>query len=109
MSKIILIAIDMDGTILNELDEITDYTKDMIKQAEQAGIHVVISTGRPLATCISYVRDLELSSYVITSNGAEIYTTDEELIEQHIMHPEKMEQLCHIRSEEHTSELQSRF
>src|SRR5699024_1891285 len=82
MSKIKLIALDMDGTLLNELEEITDYTKDMIKQAEQAGIHVVISTGRPLATCISYVGDLELSSYVITSNGAEIYTTDEELIEQ---------------------------
>jgi len=96
MSKIKLIALDMDGTLLNELDEVTDYTKDMIKQAQREGIHVVISTGRPLATCISYVSDLELSSYVITSNGAEIYTADEELIEQHTMHPEKMEQLWHI-------------
>src|SRR5699024_2806642 len=30
------------------------------------------------------------------SNGAEIYTTDDELIEQHIIHSEKMEQLWHI-------------
>src|SRR5699024_12336350 len=71
-------------------------TIEMIKQAEESGIHSFIRTLTPLATCISYVSDLEMSSYVITSNGPEIYTTDEELIEQHIMHTEKMEKLWHI-------------
>lgn len=96
MSEIKLIALDMDGTLLNEENVVTENTKRIIKQAEQQGIYVVISTGRPLATSISYAKELELSSYIITTNGAEIYTVEEELIEQHTINATKMEQLWHI-------------
>lgn len=96
MSKIKLIALDMDGTLLNDEEIVTDYTKRVIKRAIDAGIEVVISTGRPIGSCISYAKDLQLPSYVITSNGGQIFTMDQELIEEHTMDAEKIEKLWNI-------------
>src|SRR5699024_9005586 len=59
----------------------------------------VLSTGRPLETCISYAEDLQLSSYLITSNGAEIFDKDQTLVEQHVMEPDIIEKMWSIAHE----------
>lgn len=41
-----LIALDLDGTLLDPAGQITDETKAAITQAREAGIKVVLSTGR---------------------------------------------------------------
>ncbi len=41
-----LIALDLDGTLLDPAGQITDETKAAIAQAREAGIKVVLSTGR---------------------------------------------------------------
>ncbi|WP_174614300.1 Cof-type HAD-IIB family hydrolase [Virgibacillus ihumii] len=92
MDKIKLIALDMDGTLLNSNDEISDYTQKVIKNALEANIHVVLSTGRWLQSCLPYAKQLELPSYLITANGGEIWTVNEDLLEQHLLDP-KMVQL----------------
>ncbi len=76
-----LIALDMDGTLLNEHHEVTDENRQAIKEAEKRGIKVVLSTGRSLKTARDYVVSLELSSYLVTVNGGEIWGPDGELIE----------------------------
>src|SRR5690625_1475413 len=96
MSKIKLIALDMDGTLLNDDEIVTDYTKRVIEQALEKEIHVILSTGRSLKMCISYAKELQLPSFIITSNGAEIFTADEELIEQHTIDADLMEKLWDI-------------
>src|SRR5699024_8941733 len=96
MSKIKLIALDMDGTLLNDEEIVTDYTKKVIQQAMSQGIHVVLSTGRALETCVSYAEDLQLASYLITSNGAEIYTADQKLVEQHALETDLVERMWDI-------------
>ena len=47
MKTIKLIALDLDGTLFNNQSIITDQNKKAIKKATDAGIQVVISTGRP--------------------------------------------------------------
>lgn len=42
-----LIAIDMDGTLLNNAHQITKNVKDSIFDAIEAGIKIVLCTGRP--------------------------------------------------------------
>ncbi|WP_415816618.1 Cof-type HAD-IIB family hydrolase [Mesobacillus thioparans] len=76
-----LIALDMDGTLLNEHHEVTDENRQAIKETEKKGIKVVLSTGRSLKTARDYVLSLELSSYLVTVNGGEIWGPDGELIE----------------------------
>ncbi|WP_145653608.1 HAD-IIB family hydrolase, partial [Bacillus paralicheniformis] len=68
-----LVALDMDGTLLNDEQTISDENRNAIKEAEEKGIYVVLSTGRTLMTCRELAESLELSSFLITANGSEIW------------------------------------
>ena len=42
-----MIAVDLDGTLLNGESKLSDFTKETIKKISKKGHHVVIATGRP--------------------------------------------------------------
>jgi Cof subfamily protein (haloacid dehalogenase superfamily) len=68
-----LIALDLDGTLFNSKGIITKHTKEMIQKAGQAGITVIISTGRPyIGLPLEDAVELGIK-YAITANGAGIY------------------------------------
>ena len=46
MNKIDLIALDLDGTLLDPAGQVAQSSKDAIAQAREAGVEVVLSTGR---------------------------------------------------------------
>ena len=83
-----LIAIDMDGTLLNEKKHIDKAEKEAIHEAIEAGIKIVLCTGRPLYGILPFYEELGLSEldsegYVILNNGCSIHKTkDWELIDQ---------------------------
>ena len=82
-----LIAIDMDGTLLNEKKHIDKAQKEAIHEAIEAGIKIVLCTGRPLYGILPFYEELELheldlEGYVILNNGCSIHRThDWELID----------------------------
>lgn len=82
-----LIAIDIDGTLINDERKILPETKAAIKSAQKKGIKVVLVTGRPLTSTIPYLDDLGLNNknneYVSTFHGAVISTTKGEIISEH--------------------------
>ena len=43
-----LVAIDLDGTMLNSYGIVTENTKKIIKKAIENGIEVIIASGRPI-------------------------------------------------------------
>ncbi|WP_217588466.1 Cof-type HAD-IIB family hydrolase [Lentibacillus saliphilus] len=88
MSEIKLVALDMDGTLLNSTGDVSDYTKDVIGEALERHVHVVLSTGRPLDYCYPHAEALNLSSFLVTANGGEIWTMDKQLLERHLLDPE---------------------
>jgi len=65
-----LIAIDMDGTLLNKNNKLTQRTHDAVKKAQEKGVRVVIATGRVLKSALHYSDELKLNSYVSACNGA---------------------------------------
>jgi HAD-superfamily hydrolase, subfamily IIB len=67
-----MVAIDMDGTLLNHEDEISDANLYAIRKAMSDGIKVVISTGRIFAAVKHYAKLLGLKAHVISANGAVI-------------------------------------
>ena len=83
-----LIAIDMDGTLLNEKKHIDKAEKEAIHEAIEAGIKIVLCTGRPLYGILPFYEELGLSEldskgYVILNNGCSIHKTkDWKLIDQ---------------------------
>ncbi|MEH7108310.1 MULTISPECIES: sugar-phosphatase [Bacillaceae] len=73
-----LVAIDMDGTLLNDRKEVTNEVKDAIQAAKARGVKVVLCTGRPIVGVHSFIEDLKLNEeddYVITFNGALVQNT----------------------------------
>lgn len=50
-----LIAIDIDGTLINSKKELTAGVKAAIEKAKAQGIKVVICTGRPLTRSVEIV------------------------------------------------------
>ncbi|HLR03962.1 MAG TPA: Cof-type HAD-IIB family hydrolase [Virgibacillus sp.] len=100
MKDIKLVALDMDGTLLNSSEEISDKTKAVIKSALDKNIHVVLSTGRSLTTSFPYGQELNLTSYIITCNGGEIWTMEKELVEQNLMEAKLIEKLWYLCQEQ---------
>lgn len=94
-----LVALDMDGTLLTDDHEVSAPTREVIAKALEKGVHVVLSTGRSLATCYPYAELLKLTSYLVTANGGEIYTVEKELLDQHLLEPEKIEKMWNLGKE----------
>ena len=42
-----VIAVDLDGTLLDSNSNLSDFTKETIKKISQKGHKVIITTGRP--------------------------------------------------------------
>jgi Cof subfamily protein (haloacid dehalogenase superfamily) len=81
-----LVAIDLDGTLLDPNRQITAEVKTAVKKAKAAGVKIVITTGRPLPGVVDILKALELtdqSDYVITYNGGLVQrATGEEFIKE---------------------------
>lgn len=73
-----LIAIDMDGTLLNSNNEISKRNLAALYKAREKGLHVVLNTGRILRSAFYYANSIELNNPVIACNGAIITCKDEE-------------------------------
>lgn len=74
-----LIAIDMDGTLLNPAHEITPRVHAAVSAARARGVQVVLATGRPFLGVRRYLAQLELAradGYCITANGALVQQAD---------------------------------
>ncbi len=65
-----LLAIDIDGTLVNSRDELTPATRDALRRAIDRGIHVVLATGRRYSRVLPYVELLSLDVPVVTASGA---------------------------------------
>lgn len=68
-----LMAVDMDGTLLNSKKEIPKETIADLKAAADAGKYIVFSTGRGLAELKDYLDVLPFVKYGICISGALVY------------------------------------
>ncbi|MGL4380947.1 MAG: Cof-type HAD-IIB family hydrolase [Vibrio sp.] len=110
-----LIALDMDGTLLNSQKQISPRTKQAIADARQQGIQVVLASGRPLDGMRSKLEELQLTSdqdYVLYYNGSMVANVASgEIIYQQIIDghaakrvarlAQQLELNCHAFSQEH--------
>lgn len=81
-----LIAIDMDGTLLNSTGEISQKNKEAIIKATEKGIDVVVSTGRIFSSATYFAKLLKVITPVIACNGAYVseYHRDNIILENPI-------------------------
>ncbi len=65
-----LLAIDIDGTLVNSQNELTEATRAAVLRAQRAGIHVVLATGRRYSRVLPLVEPLQLNLPLVTASGA---------------------------------------
>lgn len=70
-----LIALDLDGTLLNNSKELTARNYAALERAAAEGIWIVPTTGRFYGAMPEAIRNLPFVRYVITINGAEVVDT----------------------------------
>ncbi len=68
--KPFLIALDMDGTLLDSQGHISEKTIAYLRQLEKDGHKIIISSGRPIRAIKKYYDELGLHSPIICYNGA---------------------------------------
>jgi len=81
-----LVAIDVDGTLLNSKNQLTTQTKEMIGLARNLGIKIVLCTGRPFQGIRNLLQELQLDTsdeFAISFNGAVIQELGENNILLH--------------------------
>ena len=68
-----LVAVDLDGTMLNSYGVVTEKTKNAIKQCIERGIDVIIASGRPIDSIKTIAKEINSEKFFIAGNGALIY------------------------------------
>lgn len=68
-----LIAVDLDGTLLNSYGEVTEYSKKIIKKIIENGIKFIIASGRPIDSIKTIANEIGSNEYFIAGNGSLIY------------------------------------
>lgn len=67
-----LIALDLDGTTINNDRKISKRNRAALQKAAEQGVNIVIATGRPFSALPADVFEIDAIRYVLTSNGASI-------------------------------------
>src|SRR5690242_14034161 len=65
-----LLAIDIDGTLMNSRDELTPGTRAALVRASEAGVNIVLATGRRYSRTLPLVEPLGIDVPLITASGA---------------------------------------
>ncbi len=72
MSKIKLIALDLDGTLLNSQKRLSQRNENALKECIRRGVEIVPCTGRIWKGIPDFIREFPGVRYAITVNGAAI-------------------------------------
>jgi Cof subfamily protein (haloacid dehalogenase superfamily) len=91
-----LVAIDLDGTLLNNSGQLSERHIKAVKKARAAGVHVVIATGRYYMQTERIIKELEFDGILITNDGAVIIENKtKEIIHEHSFTIEEVSPLIH--------------
>jgi len=88
--RIHLIAIDLDGTLLNSAKRITDTTAAILRDARRTrNVHIVLASARPPRTVLPFHTLLDLDTPMINYNGALVYDPTDKRVLLHRPIPAK--------------------
>jgi HAD superfamily hydrolase (TIGR01484 family) len=81
---------------LDEEKRISKRNINAIKAVLDQNIHVVLCTGRPYSHAVEYAKSLELTSYMVTANGAVLFNDQGEIISKHIVDSEHIKLMAEM-------------
>ena len=94
-----LIAIDMDGTLLNSQDKISERNRRALLKAINNGIHIVLTTGRIYKSALYYYKQIGLNSPIIACNGAVIASSEGDIIFEKFIDNRALKEIINLAEE----------
>ncbi|MCY9591377.1 HAD family phosphatase [Paenibacillus chitinolyticus] len=85
MSQYKLVALDMDGTLLNEEKQVSPANREAIYAALEAGVTVIFSTGRGVQSALPYAEELKLQTPIVSVNGSEVWKAPHDLLKRTLL------------------------
>lgn len=76
-----LIALDLDGTLLDENSIVPESTKEYLKKLKEKGNIITIASGRTVQSAIDVTDGAEFVNYIIADTGAIIFNREYNKIE----------------------------
>ncbi|RSM83340.1 HAD family hydrolase [Amycolatopsis sp. WAC 01375] len=73
VDKPLLIASDVDGTLLGPMETLSDRTNDIVRRVTEDGVPFVLVSGRPPRWIAPIANPLDLTGYAVCANGAVLY------------------------------------
>lgn len=73
MEQPLLIASDVDGTLLDAFERLSERTLAVVRRVADAGVPIVLATGRPPRWIPSVAQAAGLTGYAVCANGAVLY------------------------------------
>jgi 5-amino-6-(5-phospho-D-ribitylamino)uracil phosphatase len=87
-----LLAVDLDGTLLNSRSEVSSANRQALASAVERGVQLVIVTGRRFHSAMQFVRHVPSPVTLISSNGARITDSWGEVYHRNFLP-------CHVASQ----------
>ena len=75
-----LIAIDLDGTLLNSNGMISNETKKILQEITEKDIKIVLTSGRMIDSIKSIAEEIGKQKYLIAGNGSIVYDIEKQQI-----------------------------
>jgi Cof subfamily protein (haloacid dehalogenase superfamily) len=94
-----LLAVDIDGTLLNPQFQISDSDMAALRRARQEGVEVVLVTGRRHTFALPIAQQLGFDLWVISSNGAVTRSLSGETFHRDLLPAETCRKLCDAMQE----------
>lgn len=86
-----LIAIDLDGTLLNSNGIVTEETKETLQNLINKNVEIVLASGRMIDSTKTIAKEIGCKKYFIAGNGAIVYDIEnDEIIYENFLKKEKV-------------------
>ena len=97
-----LVAVDLDGTMLNRYGIVTEETKKIIKETIEKGTDVIIASGRPIDSIKTIAEEIGSKNYFIAGNGSLIYDIKkDEVIYEKFLDKQKILEIIYIQKKQY--------
>ena len=80
LKKIRLVVFDLDGTLLNDKNEIGKDSIELVKELQNLGVRFSIATGRLFSAMAQHAQTLKIDLPLITLDGSMIKTLDDQIV-----------------------------
>lgn len=71
-SKVSLIALDMDGTLLHDDKKLSAANADALRRAAKSGVHIMLASGRMSTLLFPFEKQLGIPCYLVPWNGEQL-------------------------------------